>query len=503
VKIPIQRADRTSPGVMAIGAGLVALVAGVAIASRASAGPTVPVAPARIALAPCHLDGLSEEVLCGRHEVFEDRERRVGRKIALRLAVLPALQREASPDPLVLLAGGPGQGAIDLAGAASRFFRPIRQRREIVLVDLRGTGESHPLACGPGAGDLEWLAGAIPEEALRRCVETVEADLRLYGTAAAMDDLDEIREALGYERINLWGGSYGTRAALVYARRHPDRVRSVVLDGAAPFGLRLPLHNARGAQRALDRLIDDCAADEACGAAYPRLREAIERLLARLDRAPATAALRHPRTGEPWTISVTRDFFASALRGFLYVPAHAALLPFVVSAAGRDDFAPFATLVLETATWSVETMSLGLTLSILCSEEVPRIDPAEVDAAVRGTYVRRSEYDAWSAMCRVWPRGVTPDDTDAPLPRAVPALILSGDIDPVTPPEWGEAMAIDFPGSRHVVVPGTGHNTTFTGCVPDLIARFVERGGAADLDASCVSSLRRPPFVLGAAGTAP
>ena len=499
----IRWAGARAGSALLLGSSLLVLGAGRTPGHEPGTGEGNPLAPARIALAPCHLDGLPEEVLCGRHEVFEDREGRAGRRIELRLAVLPALRREASPDPLVLLAGGPGQGAIDLAGAAARYFREIRQRREIVLVDLRGTGESHPLACGPGADDLEWLAGAIPPEALRRCLESVEADVRMYGTAAAMDDLDEIREALGYERINLWGGSYGTRAALVYARRHPDRVRSVVLDGAAPFGLRLPLHNARGAQRAFDRLIDDCAADEACGAAYPRLREAIERLLARLQAAPARVTLRHPRTGAPWTISITRDFFASALRGFLYTPAHAALVPFVVSAADAGDFAPFATLSFETAAWSVETMSLGLTLSILCSEEVPRIDPVEVDAAVRGTYLGRSEYDAWSAMCRVWPRGTTPDDADAPLQSTVPALILSGDLDPVTPPEWGEAMAIDFPGARHVVVPGTGHNTTFTGCVPDLIARFVERGGAEGLDAACVSSLRRPPFVLNAAGTAP
>jgi len=499
----LRRAGQVACGTVALGAALLAFAPSMTKASGGSAGPAPRPASPGIALTACHLDGLPEEVQCGRHEVFEDRERRSGRAIELHVAVLPAIRREARPDPVFLLAGGPGQGAIDLAGAAARFFREIRQRRDIVLVDLRGTGGSHPLACDPGGDDFMWLGGAIPPAPLLRCLEALDADVRRYGTAAAMDDLDEVRERLGYDRINLWGGSYGTRAALVYARRHPGSLRSVVLDGAAPFGIRLPMHNARGAQAALDRLIEDCAADDACSVAYPRFREEVERVLARLEAAPARVSLRHPRTGEPRTVSIIREFFASGLRGFLYTPGHAALVPLVVHAADGGDFAPFLALTLEVASWSVDTMSLGLTLSMLCSEELPRIDPPDVDAAVRGTFLRRSEYDAWSEMCRVWPGGATPGDVDAPIPGVVPALILSGGLDPVTPPEWGETMAVNFPGSRHLVVPGAAHNTSFSSCLPDLIARFIESGGAGDLDTTCISEVRRPPFVLGAAGTAP
>jgi pimeloyl-ACP methyl ester carboxylesterase len=496
---------RTAGGVAGIVFAAVLLPLASLSMGTAGAAPVAGPAPGHptIALAGCHLDGLPEEVLCGRHEVFEDRDRGAGRTLSLRVAVLPALRREGSPDPLFLLAGGPGQGAIDLAGAAARFFREVRRKRDIVLVDLRGTGGSHPLSCDIGEDDFEWLGGALPQDALLKCLSALDADVRLYGTAAAVDDLDDVRQSLGYERINLWGGSYGTRAALVYARRHPDRVRTVVLDGALPFGVRLPLHNARGAQRALDRLIEDCAGDPGCRAAYPDLKDAIARVLGRLQVSPSRATLRHPRDGTTHDLAITRPFFASGLRGFLYVPSHAALLPLVVTAADAGDFAPFAAMVLETSSWSVRTMSLGLTLSILCTEEVPRIDPSEVDAAVRGTFLLRAEYDAWSEMCRVWPRGTTPDDVDAPLPGSTPALVLSGDLDPVTPPEWGEEMAGDFPGSRHLVVPGVAHNASFSGCLPDLIARFVETGRAADLDAACLAETRRPPFVLGAAGAAP
>lgn len=462
--------------------------------------------PAALALAamplsPCHIEGFSEEVLCGTHRVFEDRAARTGRTIDLKVAVVPALRREAAADPLFILAGGPGQGATKYGPLIPLAFREVRKTRDVVLVDLRGTGGSNPLGCN--LGDLGNPLALLQEGAFDAapCLRSLQGDPRLYTTEPAMDDLDEVRAALGYERINLWGGSYGTRAALVYARRHPDRVRSLVLDGAAPFEVALPLYNAWGAQRAMDRLLADCAAEPECRAAYPRLREEIAEVFARLDQAPVRASLRHPQTGRPIEMTVSRGGFASGLRGMLYTPAHASLLPWVVHSARQGDFAPFATLSLETAAWSTETMSLGLTLSVLCSEDVPRIRDEEVEREVRGTFLGDFEIATWRRMCERWPRGPLPD-VDGP-PLRVPALILSGDLDPVTPPRWGEAMKNHFSGGLHVVVPGTAHNTSMAGCVPDLIARFVARGGAEGLDASCVRKIRRPPFVIDPSGTAP
>ena len=530
------------------------LVLGLLAAGVAPAAAQAPRA-ARLAPTACHLDGLPDEVLCGRHEVFEDRARREGRRIALRVAVLPALRRDPRPDPVFLLAGGPGQGATILAGPAARGFRPLRRTRDIVLVDLRGTGESNPLRCDMG-GDLDVLLGAFPADALKRCLATLDADPRLYGTAWAVDDLDEVRQALGYERINLWGGSYGTRVALVYARRHPERVRSVVLDGAAPFGIRLPLHFAAGAERALGMLVDACIADRECATAWPGLRAELDRLLEGLAAAPAQTAIVHPRTGERVDATITRSMFAAGVRGFLYVPGHGSLVPMVVHRAAMGDFGPFAALALETASWSVDTMSLGLALSVVCSEDMARVAEADIPPAVAGTFIGRADLDLWREWCAVWPRGETPADVDAgadtrpgeaggagaagmgaagaAAPLAIPALILSGDFDPVTGPEWGDVMKGNFLDALHVVVPGAAHNTSFSGCVPDLIARFVERGtvaggtvaggtaaggtvaggataagttaggGAADpIDTACVTAVRRPPFVLGFAGTVP
>lgn len=447
---------------------------------------------AAMSLSPCHIEGFSEEVLCGSHRVFEDRAARSGRTIDLKVAVVPALRRESADDPLFVLAGGPGQGATEYGRLIPLAFREIRKTRDVVLVDLRGTGGSNPLDC-----DLDDPLDLLEDGAFdaSACLRKLKGDPRFYTTAPAMDDLDEVRAALGYEKINLWGGSYGTRAALVYAQRHPERVRTVVLDGAAPFEIALPLYNAWGAQRALDRLVAECAAEPACRSAYPRLREELDEVVSQL---PVRASLRHPQTGRPVEITVSRGGFASGLRGMLYTPAHASLLPWVVRSAHRGDFSPFAALSLETAAWSTETMSLGLTLSVLCSEDVPRIRDGEAERAVRGTFLGDFEIETWRRMCAPWPRGPLPVVDDRPA--RVPVLILSGELDPVTPPRWGEVMKRHFPGALHVVVPGAAHNTSMSGCVPDLIARFLER---ETIDASCVRKIRRPPFVIDPSGTAP
>lgn len=472
---------------------------GQAATDRAEA-PRTRTSTRNIELQRCHLKDFPEEVLCGTLRVPEDRAAGTGRTIDLQVAVLRAQRPESAPDPLFILAGGPGQGARGYGPFVQTAFKEVRRDRDIVLVDVRGTGGSNPLACELG-DPLEILE--TEEIDPTPCLKGLKGDPRFYTSETIVDDLDEVRAALGYGRINLWGGSYGTRAALVYARRHAASLRSVVLDGAVPFELQLPLYNAWGAQRAMDRLLADCAAEPECHAAFPRLREELGAVLARLGQGPVRVSLPHPRTGRPTELTFSRSSFASGLRGILYVPTHASLVPHMIHAAALGDFSPLAALSLETAAWSTETMSLGLTLSVVCSEDVARITDEEVERAIRGTFLGRSEIDQWRQMCARWPRGPLPADADRVRPMRIPALILSGDLDPVTPPRWGEAMKAHFPGAVHVVVPGAGHNTSTTGCVPDLIAGFMEKGSAAGLDASCVRKVRRPPFVIDPSGTAP
>ena len=244
----------------------------------------------RLTLSPCRLKG-GLQASCGSFEVSEDRKRPEGRRLSLRVAVVPALARAPQPDPLFMLAGGPGQAATEaLPELITAAFERVHRTRDIVLIDQRGTGHSSPLKCeliDPDAPLAKRIADpGFPAERLEACLKGYDADPRLYTTSIAMEDLDEVRRALGYGAIDLWGGSYGTRAALVYLREHGETVRSIILDGVAPPTLRLPLSFAADAQRALDRLFLACAGEEACAKAWPDLPARFQRLLGRLEAAP-------------------------------------------------------------------------------------------------------------------------------------------------------------------------------------------------------------------------
>jgi pimeloyl-ACP methyl ester carboxylesterase len=482
-----------------------AATAGLALLAAAALPALAPRASARVPwLQPCHVKGLAEQALCGTYEVPEDRAAAGGRKIPLRVAVLPARGGRPQPDPLVLLAGGPGQGAVDYAGWADRVFRGVRRHRDVLLVDQRGTGGSRALDCSePDSTLAQLLASPLPFADSRECLQRLDADVRHYTSFQAMADLDELRDVLGYERLNLWGGSYGTRAALVYLQQYPERVRSVVLDGAAPPEIRFPLSIPGDTQRALGLLWADCAADADCRAQFPDPAAELSGLLQRLEAAPVSVQLLHPLTGRPEQVLLTRDNFLGALRGFLYMPERAAMVPLLVRRAHAEDWGPFAAMYLELLGWSSGTMSLGVTLAVLCSEDVPRIGPGDVERAAEGTLLGRAPIDLWLQACASWPRGQLPPGADRPPPRDVPALVLSGARDPATPPRWGEAALRLLPRGRHLVVPGGGHNVSHLGCMPELIARFVQDADAGALDAACLDTQRRPPFVLDLLGPQP
>jgi pimeloyl-ACP methyl ester carboxylesterase len=457
-----------------------------------------------LTLAPCHLERLAEQVLCGVHEVFEDRASGRGKRIPIHVAVLPPLRRSPEPDPLVILAGGPGQGARSFAAVAARYFTEVRRTRAIVLVDLRGTGASHPLTCLRGLDEMDTLGGGgnLFFGDASRCAAEIDADLRQYTHANALADLDEIRQRLGVGSINVWGGSWGTRAALLYALTYPEAVRSVVLDGAVSFDMAFPRPVANDAQRALDLLFDRCAATPACAATFPNPRRELDALLTRLERAPARVTLRHPRTAASTVVTLTRDAVAEIVRVALYTPQDAARVPRMVRHALQEDYGPLAAQYVHMASMSVDDMALGATMSILCSEDMPLVATVDFTQDSRGTFLGASYAAGWRSRCRNWPAGpslvVDPQSTSA-----APALILSGAHDPVTPPRWGDAMGRRFPRHAHIVVTGAAHNASFTGCMPDVIAAFLKRGSADALDVRCVASATLPPTVVNDAGGRP
>ena len=454
-------------------------------------------------LEPCTSEEGPSDAYCGSLEVAENPDDPNGRKISLNTVVLPAFTADSQPDPVFFLAGGPGQGAASMARRIDDLFQEIRRQRDVVLVDQRGTGESNLFHC-KFREDEEALKEGPPltQAEVEKCLESFDGDPRFYTTTIAMDDLDRVREWLGYERISLIGGSYGTRAGLVYLRRHSDHVRTVVLDGVAPPDMTLPLFFPRDSQRALDQLLEACGDDAECNERFPNLGDRLEALLAELGRSPREITLRHPRTGEETEATITRRMLALTLRQALYSPLTGSLVPLAIDRAAQSDFGPLAALMLTTEGLEDEIAN-GMYLSVTCSEDYPRLSPESVAAEAAGTFIGRDVFEASSEACKYWPLGEVDASYYEPVQSDLPVLILSGEVDPVTPPSWGEQVARHLPNSRHIVAPGAGHGVMSVGCGMRLIGEFLEAGSAAALDASCLDVQARPAFFLNFSGPYP
>jgi pimeloyl-ACP methyl ester carboxylesterase len=445
-------------------------------------------------LHPCTIEEGPTEAFCGTYSVFEDRSAKAGRQFGLKIVVAPALKRDPQPDPLFIFEGGPGGGAATLAPYVLPMFRRFQFDRDIVLIDQRGTGDSNPLNCEPDDRAEEDFSKVddYPVERLRSCLAGLKADARLYTTAIAMDDIDEVRRFLGYGSINLWGGSYGTRAALVYLKRHEDSVRSVILDGVAPPDMRLPLFMARDSQRALDLMIDDCAKDGACSKQFPHLRESVATMFARAAAKPRITFV-HPRTGKSAEIAISQRLLASIVFASLYDPLTTSLLPRLITDAAAGNYQGLLALGFS-RDLPKGAMSEGMFLSVVCAEDMPRIRPDEIATESKGRFLGTSFFDTRMKPCEFWPKGEVAEDFYEPVVSSKPVLLLSGADDPVTPPVWAEHVAQSLKNAKHFVVPGAGHGTTPRGCVPQLIGKFLEQASVKDLDPACLQSQHRPPF---------
>jgi pimeloyl-ACP methyl ester carboxylesterase len=449
----------------------------------------------RLPLKPCKLPAVKETVLCGNYEVWENRESLKGRKISLYVVVAPALNPNPAPDPLFAISGGPGQAATEVF---LNSFAEIRQNRDIVLVDQRGAGRSNSLACD--AANLQELVQIIvgedaPKESIRRCRAQLEqkADLRMYTTPAAVEDLDEVRKWLGYKTINLYGGSYGSRVALVYLRRFPQNVRTVTLRAVYPTTIPVPLYAPRYNQRSLDRLMDDCARDEKCRQSFPDLKQEFQTALDLLTSSPASITVTDPRANKPVELVITRGVFAGAIRQLLLDSNSQRFIPVIVRGAAKGDYGPLKTLVGQ-ALRTIGGINFGMNTSVICSEEIPRIKPADIKREAAGAFLTGSVVQTRIDLCREWPRGRPPANYFEPVKSNIPVLLISGELDPATPFEWGDETARHLPNSLHIIQPGVAHGP-FTPCAQNVMNRFVEAGTTNGLDATCVKELKRPAFL--------
>ncbi|MBI3154983.1 MAG: alpha/beta fold hydrolase [Burkholderiales bacterium] len=503
---------------LTLAATLAALAAPAATA--ASAAPAAPAGPvARSAagglgvLQPCRLRGVEHEARCGVVVRPLDPTRADGPTIEVHFAVLPALARRKLPDPVFFFAGGPGQSAIELAGPIGRLLARLGNRRDLVLIDQRGTGRSAPLLCdapAPTAPLAELADPARQRAALQRCRERLQTlphgDLRQYTTTIAIDDAEAVRQALGAPQVDLVGASYGTRAALEYLRRYPQALRRIVLDGVAPPDMALPAAFAIDAQAAFDALAAACAAEAACAARHPDLRARWREVVAGL---PREVALAHPVTGVEERLVLTRDVAVSLLRLPLYAPVLASALPLAIDEAAAGRFAALAGLATAmTGRRGTLDLAEGMHFSVVCAEDLPRMraaaggDAAPEAAAPPAAPPAAPDFGDTLARlyldtCANWPRAAVPADFYALRSSPVPALLLSGGIDPVTPPRHGARVAQALgANARHVVVPNAGHGVLAIGCTRDIVYRFVDAVTDAEalaVDAGCVERIPRPP----------
>jgi pimeloyl-ACP methyl ester carboxylesterase len=473
----------------------------VPLASWLNVAAAPPTPRPTLALQRCTLPGVAGEARCGTYAVAEKRGTQGGRRLDLRVVVLPATGKGPVAEPVVYFSGGPGESAVEEGAYLGGTHPGLRQRHDIVLVDLRGTGGSAPLTCDAMSGERGmqgFLDDFLPRAGVRACRrQHADRDLAQYRTAVAVDDVDEVLGALGYGPVDAWGASYGTRAALELLRRHPRRVRTLGLVGMVPPDARMPLTFARDAQDALDATLRECAHDATCAAAFPRVREDLAAALARLDRGAVLLSVQDAATGDVHRLRLDRHGFTQTLRYLLYVPSAAVLLPLYVHAAAGGDFAPMADMAATFARMMGST-SDGFYLSVTCAEDVAFISDAAAQTAAQGTFLDDFRIRAQREACKEW--GVPAVETKAlaPVVSDVPAFIFSGERDPVTPARWGAEVAKTLPHAVHLVVPDGGHG--YEGmrgaeCVERLLDELAEKGTTRGVDTSCVRAIARPPFV--------
>jgi pimeloyl-ACP methyl ester carboxylesterase len=477
--------------VLALAAGLALWTAlagsGVANPDSASGGVT---------LKPCHIEGVKDELRCGVYNVFENRRTKTGRKLPLKIVLIPAKHPHPGQGPIFYMAGGPGESATELADLVISWGDA--DEHDVVLVDERGTGEGHRLDCKSlkSEDDLEgYLTGPFDTATALACRDELSKkfDLSQYTTPNFADDIDEVRGAMGYDKININCGSFGTYAAQIYMRRHGDHVRSAYLASLVTLSERVPLYHAASAQAGLDQLFKDCEQDGACRAAYPRLREDFSAVINKVRQHPVSAFVQHPGTGARTMIHLTERTFADCIRVMMYRAPRD--IPFFIEKAEAGDFSPFAEAGLRANRGVYTGARDGLYYCITCNEFVSRIKPDEIEPATKDSYLGSWRVRDQMAACKEWPKTELPADYFEPFRLETPIVLVSGGDDSASPPKWGEEAKSFMPNAIHVVVPGGGH-TPENACTRSIRHEFFRTGTTQGLDVSGIAKVQPPPFRL-------
>jgi len=434
----------------------------------------------------------------GTFAVYEDREAQSGLMIHLNVILLHAKGPDQRPDPYFVFAGGPGG---DVTTSWKKYEDSwIRDQRDIVLVSQRGTGGDNRLDCPRAADDDDvqgYLGPLFRTDIFKECRDELSKRFNLtkYSTCLAADDYNDIRLALGYETVNISGTSYGSRMGLVYLRRYPETVRTATLSGLAPIAFRNPLYHSRNFHHAVRALFAECANDPDCHTAFPNLEDEYLAILDRLDQEPAEVNILHPETKKPVTVLLDKNGFTEGLRTTMYSSARTRLVPGLIHRAFKGDLRPFAARAVESSRGIRRSLALAMLLSVTCAEDLDRITEEDIIEIASWTDPGDIRVRTQKEACEYWPRTEIPADYGDPVTVDIPVLLLSGNLDPVTPPEWGEETARHLPNSLHLIVPGA-HGVGGS-CLQSINQQFLESGTLEGLDISCTKDLKPGKFEIG------
>ncbi len=482
--------------------------------------------------APCPFDlpqglGEGEDVECGYLVVPEDRADPGGPTVRLAVAIFRHPDGSPEPDPIIYLEGGPGGSRLELMALSfDRIVEPMfAGQRDIIVFDQRGVGVSEPALDCPALIELsvELLDNEVdgqeltdPEiydltlETLLACEEDLKgiADLSAYNTVANAADVNDLRLALGYDQVNLWGLSYGTRLALEVMRNHSEGLRSVVLDSTYPPDVDLYVEAPANADRAFDLLFESCAADEACNAAYPNLRTVFFDTVDRLNSTPAAFQVTDPLARETYDAVMNGDSLIGILFQFLYESEVIPSLPRILYAASQDDF-DLVALILGSLIAVRDAVSDGMQFSVQCQEEVAFSSLEKLEAAL-ADYPELASFFQYASpgrfsfdACAEWDVAQASASANEPVTSDIPTLILAGEYDPITPPAWGQRVADTLENGHLFLYPGVGHGASIVaGCPQEMLLGFLENPSTAPDDA-CIAEMNWPAFVVPGAAAAP
>lgn len=445
---------------------------------------------------------------CASLSVPEDYDQPNGTRLSLFIVRLASHKPVPYADAVTLLAGGPGGAASDNYLNLEHAFGKLLKHRDIYLIDQRGTGRSERFDCDesnmPGDLALQLFDPVIAQKTAFKCLADFQGDPRYYTTSVAVKDLESVRAALGVSQWNIYGASYGTRVALHYLRRYPDNVRSLILDAVVHPELPLGPAVAVESQRALDQLVQNCQKDSECHKAFPDLDAGLKRLLAQLKKQPVDIQFENFTTGRIEPMTFTYNHLVGFIRLTLYQTAGVSMIPVLLHEAYKNNnFSPLARKAINVQRQMSKAIALGMHFSVACTEDQAFVSEDDISPAVHQSYMGTSLVEVSEAFCRVWPRGLIDPDFKLPVKAEHPVLLLSGSVDPITPPAYADAVAKHLPNSLHLVNENQGHGQASVGCTPTIMAKFIEQAAVDLLQTDCLKKQKADPFFINFNGPSP